>query len=56
MDILAEFLKAVLDVPESEYERITIIDPYVKKESQDELNARRFVTNERCSQWRTRRI
>ena len=33
IDILAEFLKSVLDVPDSEYERITIVDPHVKKES-----------------------
>ena len=29
-DILASFLKAVLDIPEEEYERITVVDPYVK--------------------------
>ena len=34
-DILAEFLKAVLDIPESEYDRITVVDPHVKKESPD---------------------
>lgn len=32
-DILAEFLKSVLDIADSEYDRITIIDPHVKKES-----------------------
>jgi predicted transposase/invertase (TIGR01784 family) len=29
-DILASFLKSVLDIPEEEYEHITIIDPFVK--------------------------
>jgi len=29
-DILSSFLKSVLDIPEEEYERITVIDPYVK--------------------------
>ena len=33
VDILADFLKAVLNIPDDEYERITIIDPYVKKET-----------------------
>ena len=36
IDILAEFLKAVLDLPDSEYDYITIVDPHVKKESQDD--------------------
>ena len=36
VDILAEFLKAVLDVPDCEYDIITIVDPYVKKESRDD--------------------
>ena len=35
-DILAEFLKAVLDIPESEYESITVADPHVKKERLDD--------------------
>ena len=35
-DILTEFLKAVLDIPDSEYDRITIVDPHIKKESQDD--------------------
>ena len=34
-DILAEFLKAVLDIPENEYESIAIVDSHVKKESYD---------------------
>ena len=34
VDILAEFLKSVLDIPDSEYDRITIVDPHVKKEDQ----------------------
>jgi len=29
-DILASFLKSVLDIPEEEYEHITIVDPFVK--------------------------
>jgi len=29
-DILASFLKSVLDMPEEEYERITVVDPFVK--------------------------
>jgi len=33
VDILAEFLKSVLDIPDSEYDHITIVDPHVKKES-----------------------
>ena len=36
VDILAEFLKSVLDIPDEEYERLTIVDPYVKKESEDD--------------------
>ena len=36
VDIPAEFLKAVLDTPDSEYDHITIIDSHVKKESQDD--------------------
>lgn len=35
-DILAGFLKAVLDIPDSEYDHITIVDPHVKKESKDD--------------------
>jgi len=30
MDIMASFLKSVLDIPEEEYDRITVVDPYVK--------------------------
>ena len=33
VDILAEFLKSVLDIPDNEYDRITVVDPHVKKES-----------------------
>jgi len=29
-DILASFLKSVLDIPEEEYDLITVVDPYVK--------------------------
>jgi predicted transposase/invertase (TIGR01784 family) len=36
VDILAAFLKSVLDIPEEEYGQLTIIDPYVKKESEDD--------------------
>ncbi|GHV50793.1 transposase [Synergistales bacterium] len=36
IDILAGFLKAVLDIPEDEYERLTVVDPYVKKENEDD--------------------
>jgi predicted transposase/invertase (TIGR01784 family) len=35
-DILAGFLKSVLDIPDDEYDRLTIIDPHVKKESADD--------------------
>jgi len=35
-DILASFLKSVLDIPEEEYERITIVDPHVKAEYFDD--------------------
>ena len=34
VDILADFLKSVLDIPDEEYDRITIVDPHVKKESE----------------------
>ena len=30
-DILADFLMAVLDLPESEYDRITLVDPHLKQ-------------------------
>ena len=36
IDILAEFLKSVLDIPDSEYDHITVVDPHVKKESRDD--------------------
>jgi hypothetical protein len=29
-DILTSFLKSVLDIPEEEYERITVVDPIPK--------------------------
>ena len=32
LDILASFLKAVLDIPEDEYEKLVVIDPHLKKE------------------------
>ena len=35
-DILAAFLKSVLDIPDEEYDRLTVVDPYVKKESEDD--------------------
>jgi len=36
IDILAEFLKSVLNIPDSEYDHLTIIDPHVKKEYKDD--------------------
>ena len=36
VDILGEFLKSVLNVPDGEYDRITIVDPHVKKEFPDD--------------------
>ena len=33
VDILAEFLKSVLYIPDGEYDHITIVDPHVKKEA-----------------------
>ena len=35
-DILAAFLKSVLDIPDAEYDRLTIVDPHIKKESGDD--------------------
>jgi len=36
VDILAGFLKSVLDIPAEEYDYLTIVDPYLKKESADD--------------------
>jgi len=36
VDILAEFLKCVLDIPNDEYDRLTIIDPHIKKEFEED--------------------
>jgi len=36
VDILAGFLNSVLDIPNEEYERLTIVDPHVKKESEND--------------------
>ena len=36
VDILAGFLKSVLDIPDEEYDRLTIVDPHVKKESEND--------------------
>ncbi|MCL2010194.1 MAG: Rpn family recombination-promoting nuclease/putative transposase, partial [Synergistaceae bacterium] len=36
VDILAAFLKSVLDIPDAEYDRLTIVDPHIKKESGDD--------------------
>jgi predicted transposase/invertase (TIGR01784 family) len=36
VDILAAFLKSVLDIPDEEYDRLTIIDPHIKKEAIDD--------------------
>lgn len=34
VDILAEFLRPILCIPDEEYEHLTIIDPHIKKESE----------------------
>ncbi|MDR3296054.1 MAG: Rpn family recombination-promoting nuclease/putative transposase [Clostridiales Family XIII bacterium] len=34
-DILAAFLRSVLDLPESEYDRLTIIDPHLMRDTAD---------------------
>jgi predicted transposase/invertase (TIGR01784 family) len=36
VDILAAFLRAVLDIPNEEYDRLVIVDPHIKKESADD--------------------
>jgi len=36
VDILENFLKSILDIPEEEYESLSIVDPYLKKESKDD--------------------
>ena len=36
VDILAAFLRSVLDIPDEEYDSLTIVDPYIKKESEDD--------------------
>ena len=36
VDILISFLASILDLPIGEYERLTIIDPHIKKESLDD--------------------
>ena len=36
VDILAAFLRSVLDIPDEEYDRLTIVDPHIKKESEDD--------------------
>ena len=33
IDILADFLKSVLDIPDTEYDHLIIVDPHIKKES-----------------------
>jgi predicted transposase/invertase (TIGR01784 family) len=35
-DILGKFLGSFLDIPEEEYEQLTIVDPHIKKDSQDD--------------------
>ena len=30
-DVLAGFLKSVLDIPDSEYDRLTIVDPQLRR-------------------------
>jgi len=39
IDILTAFLRAVLDIPENEYDHLTIVDPFLKKESDDDKYA-----------------
>jgi hypothetical protein len=39
VDILAAFLRSVLDIPDDEYDHLTIVDPYLKKESEDDKYA-----------------
>jgi predicted transposase/invertase (TIGR01784 family) len=36
VDILAAFLKTVLDLPESEYDKITVVDPHLKRETEND--------------------
>ena len=36
VDILAEFLRAVLDIPDDEYDHLVIVDPHIKKELVDD--------------------
>ena len=36
VDILAAFLRAVLDIPDEEYDRLVIVDPHIKKESEND--------------------
>ena len=36
VDILAAFLRSVLDIPDDEYDHLTIVDPFLKKESEDD--------------------
>jgi len=36
VDILAAFLRAVLDIPDEEYDRLVIVDPHIKKETADD--------------------
>ena len=36
VDILAAFLKSILDIPDGEYDRLVIVDPHIKKESADD--------------------
>ena len=39
VDILAAFLRSVLDIPDDEYDHLTIVDPFLKKESEDDKYA-----------------
>ena len=36
IDLLAAFLRSVLDIPVEEYDRLTIVDPHIKKEEEDD--------------------
>ena len=39
VDILSAFLRSVLDIPNDEYDHLTIVDPYLKKEFEDDKYA-----------------
>ena len=39
VDVLGAFLRSVLDIPNDEYDQLTIVDPHLKKESEDDKYA-----------------